>query len=464
MNTVRKGDLFEARVYDILQSAINENRLALSPECCHLRPKAPYYSNDRKADIIFDLSIEVTPPGTDQIHILYLIECKNYGGRVPVSDVEEFISKIQQVAGLYVKGVFVTTTDLQEGGYNLLKSKNMMWIKVNVDNTDIILYNKQRNQPDQSDYAVFSLSEELEKLKEINDLFSMDDININTADWDLIIQQFISRELNAKVNWEQPGDKTEGLEFLSKKIITGISEQILSAFNPNVVARGNPLPLEDFMVHVTEHYGLQFVVDIPFEPEKSHLNGYYLRKDRTIFINPELQGSGQFTFVCVHEIAHFILHENLKISQTLYEEQEDSKYDYATGKYKLNKEKHWIEWQANYLAACLIMPEYSLMWQLINWQVNRGISKRGYIWVDNQPCNILDFKVAMVRLAFIFQVSTSVLEIRMRDLGIIKYQNKRRITRSMFGEGRSVRSIGNIMNSWMDKYLDNADDLDVQDL
>lgn len=462
MNTVSRGDLFEAKAYEILDSAIKENRLGLSQECCHLKPKAPYFSKDRQSNIIFDMSLEVIPPGTDQCHILYLIECKDYSGPIPVKEVESFIAKIQQVAGLYVKGVFMTTTDIQEGGYNLLKSKNIMWIKVVGDTGDIRLYNKRRKTADQSDYAVHTFEVELNKLKEINDLYSAEEIT-SRGDWDVIVQQFLTRELNAKVNWEQPGDKTEGLEYLSKKILSDISEQILTAFNPNVIARGNPLPLEEFMRYVGEQYGLLFVTDQPFGPEKLHLNGYYQRKEKTIHINPELEGTGQYIWVIVHEIAHFILHENLKISQTAYDEQEDSKYDYATGKHIFSKEKHWIEWQANYLADCLIMPKSSLMWQLVNWQINRGISKRGYIWVDSQPCNILDFKVAMTQLAFIFRVTKSILEIRMRDLEMIRYQNKRRVSHSLFGEGRSVRSVGNVMNLWMDHYFGDADIFDTQD-
>lgn len=57
---------------------------------------------------------------------------------------------------------------------------------------------------------LFSLSEEVQKLKEINDLFSVEYINITTTDWDLVIQQFISRA-ECKSKLEQPGDKTEGL-------------------------------------------------------------------------------------------------------------------------------------------------------------------------------------------------------------------------------------------------------------
>lgn len=106
MNTFRKGDLFEENACEVLTAALKALRLGLDPDYCHIERKKGYYSKDRDSDIIFDISMEVIPPGTDQVHMLYLIEVKDYKGLVPVNDVEEFLSKIQQVAGHYVKGVY----------------------------------------------------------------------------------------------------------------------------------------------------------------------------------------------------------------------------------------------------------------------------------------------------------------------------------------------------------------------
>src|ERR1700722_3450452 len=121
MNTVKKGDLFEERSFEIIKAAIIDKRLGLDPGCCKVFRKPAYYSKDREGNIIFDQSIEVWPPNADRCHLLYLCENKDYKGSVPVNDIEEFLYKIQQVAGHYVKGVFITTGDVQQGGLTLLR-------------------------------------------------------------------------------------------------------------------------------------------------------------------------------------------------------------------------------------------------------------------------------------------------------------------------------------------------------
>lgn len=422
MNTVKRGDLFEKRSFEIITSALKEQRLGIHSDCCRVYRKQSYYSRLRESNIVFDLSIEVWPPNAERFHLLYLIECKDYSGLVPVSDIEEFIAKIQQVAGYNVKGVFITTGDVQEGGLKLLQNLNFMYIKVTDDQVNIILHNKVRNKIIQEDLATKNIQKDIDKLQEIRNLYEY-----NCADkinWDIAILNLLKSELNSKINWEQPGERAQGLEYLSKKLITNLTEEIINEFDYSILSFGKPFPLKQFLKHLTQKYGLKFVTERVFKKNKAHLNGYYDRKNKTIHINPAIFVN-QFAFVCAHEIGHFFLHEKLKMSQTDYDTQEDSKYDPQTRKHFFEKEKHWIEWQANYFAGCLLMPQRSLLWQLIKWQENVGLSKRGYIWLDNQPCNILDFKKAMAILGFIFEVSRAILEIRMADLEMIKYQQKR---------------------------------------
>jgi hypothetical protein len=460
MNTFRKGDLFEEKACEILSSAVKALRFGLDPDCCHIERKKGYYSKDRNSDIIFDISMEVIPPGADQVHILYLIEVKDYKGLVPVNDVEEFLSKIQQVAGLYVKGVLITTSNLQQGALNLVKAKNLMWIKVDGHQEEIKLYNKSKNKAIQHDLPVIDWQQQMKQLEEIKTLYTGDSAEMANVDWDNIVRQFLERELNAKVNWEQPGDKALNLEYLSKKILDELAINVLNNFNPNINAKGLPVSIEAFMEYMSKTYGLQFSIEIEFAKDKLHLNGYFDRKSNTVHVNPETRGTGHFAFVCMHEIAHFLLHQNLNISQQKYDGQADSSYDPVIGKHRLEKEKHWIEWQANYFAASLLMPIRSLLWQLIEWQIGMGIGKRGYIWVDNQPCNILDYKKAITILAFKFETTRSILENRMADHNIIRYQKKRSFNSyRLFGSPRQARTIRQLLYKWSDTFLSNYDNL-----
>ena len=123
MNTVEKGDAFEKATFTFFQQCIEAGQFWARKECCQIFYKKGYYSKDRGAKIVFDVSIEINLPGESQYSVLVLIECKNYSGSVPVNEIEEFWSKIQQVAGVNVKGIFASTNAFQRSTRTYAKSK-----------------------------------------------------------------------------------------------------------------------------------------------------------------------------------------------------------------------------------------------------------------------------------------------------------------------------------------------------
>ena len=124
-STVSKGDAFENFVANVLEHEINSRALGLDPRACQLYKKRKYFSRDRQADIIVDISIEFTLPGQSKWSILWIFECKDYSSSLPVNDVEEFYSKVQQIAGVNVKAVLVTSGSLQEGALQFARSKGI---------------------------------------------------------------------------------------------------------------------------------------------------------------------------------------------------------------------------------------------------------------------------------------------------------------------------------------------------
>lgn len=107
------GDALEASVYRYIKTEIKADRFFLRKDSCEVFHKRSYYSHERKAEITFDVAIEVYAPGTKDVSLIVLIECKDYAGKVPVNDVEEFYSKVRQVAGS--KGIMVSTAGFQRG-------------------------------------------------------------------------------------------------------------------------------------------------------------------------------------------------------------------------------------------------------------------------------------------------------------------------------------------------------------
>lgn len=125
MNTTEKGDKLENKVFELFSDDISRDRFWSKKECCKIFKKKGYYSRDRKKNIIFDVSIEISLPGHKTYSSLVLIECKNYDHKVPVDDVEEFFMKTQQVSGGNVKAIVVSNSAFQEGAFNFSESKGI---------------------------------------------------------------------------------------------------------------------------------------------------------------------------------------------------------------------------------------------------------------------------------------------------------------------------------------------------
>ncbi|USD66842.1 restriction endonuclease [Vibrio sp. SCSIO 43136] len=141
MNTVEKGDLFEGRVFESIQDLVKSGYLGLNPDCCRLFKKKGYYSRDRDSNIVVDISIEIWMPGADDWSMLWVFECKDYSKPVPVDDVEEFKAKLNQITGVNVKGLFVTSSAYQRGALNYSRSHGLGLLRLLPDDQiDILMY------------------------------------------------------------------------------------------------------------------------------------------------------------------------------------------------------------------------------------------------------------------------------------------------------------------------------------
>ena len=147
---------------------------------------------------------------------------------IPVNDIEEFHSKINQVAGVNVKGILITDTTLQEGTFNFAKSKGIMVIQVHADNNySIILHKIQKNDIFNSainPYNNFSETKELEN--KIETFFS---------------ELFLSSD-----------EKIIGLNYYSRNEIEKITENIILDFSPNLLKRYGSIDTNQFINYIKE--------------------------------------------------------------------------------------------------------------------------------------------------------------------------------------------------------------------
>ncbi|OUE37725.1 hypothetical protein BZY95_20355 [Billgrantia desiderata SP1] len=125
MSSVAKGNAFENRVFAAITNELNNERLGLSPKSASAFQKKGYYSRDRESDIIVDISIEIWLPNADRWSMLWVCECKDYGSAIPVDDVEEFKSKLDQIAGANKKGVMAVTGALQQSALKYARANGI---------------------------------------------------------------------------------------------------------------------------------------------------------------------------------------------------------------------------------------------------------------------------------------------------------------------------------------------------
>ena len=159
MNTIEKGNNFEDEVFKSIGNELNSNNLGILPSQAKLFKKKSYYSRDRNADIIVDISIEIWLKNSDNYSFLFIIECKDYSSSVPVSDLEEFKSKIDQIAGKNVKGIFATNSSFQRASLSYARSNGIGILRILPDDQiDWMVYlmtsisTLNSNTIDQNDY------------------------------------------------------------------------------------------------------------------------------------------------------------------------------------------------------------------------------------------------------------------------------------------------------------------------
>lgn len=115
----------EDRVERAVSELLASGKLGLRSRCCKVFLHKGYYSKDRQKCITVDVSIELIPPGTSKPALIWIWECKNYAEAVPVSDLEEFHAKLEQIGADRTKGTMITTSRYQDSAVRYAMSKGI---------------------------------------------------------------------------------------------------------------------------------------------------------------------------------------------------------------------------------------------------------------------------------------------------------------------------------------------------
>lgn len=416
INTTDIGNKFESKSLDIIKKVIEDEQLGHMSKYLKIFSHKDYYSHQRKANIKFDLTIEVWPPGASRYVLIYIIECKDYEKRVPVSKIEDFHSKIQQISGVNVKGIFISNSPLQKGGFNIAESVGMMVIQgESGDDFKIVLHKISRER-------------ELSRIPFINGTLNNEIFDEGIEHIEKLIDKTILNTLHEITNESRV---SYGIDRLSKDSIEQIANEELKKINPLILTQACALNYKLLTDYIKDEYA----INILSIESNSNLLGSCDIENTTISLNESIKGTKRELFVLAHELGHFILHQKLSIGQISYDSFEDAEYNFRTNKYDLINPKHWIEWQANYFASSLVLPKVSLVARLLLCQDSLNMH-RGKIYLDDQIQNVKDFSELIKKLAIIFNVTKTTVIIKLKDLNMINDKSRLKTLGQIISENK----------------------------
>lgn len=423
MNTVIKGDSLEKQVFEVFERQIKDDSFYVKTDYCKIFQKKGYYSKDREKDIIFDVSIEVTLPGQSKYSLLILFECKNYNHSVPVDDLEEFFSKIQQISGANTKGIVVTTSSFQSGAVTFANSKGIGLLRYfHGDNLEWSLPRSPsamaQNAWDPEGLSIKKALLDENYQSRIFDLYgyvngvytvssnkyfySLIKLGQNSFDCDIFDKTHQGR-LEPKVY----------VPYLEESYLDRIAGDILL----DVQYQRGSVCLDDISELLNIRYGL--VVD-KLSRLAPGILGDISFSPNIIRIDSSQGLSSQMTrFTLAHEFGHLLLeHNKYMVHEVCHLDNVDLESPVTLGLKDINR----MEWQANYFASCLLLPKDHFTLEFLDIAERYDLHDRGhgFIYLDDQRCNIEIFHKISSSLMKTFDVSKSVVQIRLSKLGYLR--------------------------------------------
>ena len=135
----------------------------------------------------------------------------------------------------------------------------------------------------------------------------------------------------------------------------------------------------------------------------------YVEETPTIFYNAD-HGKNRQAFTIAHELGHYFLKHLDDVEPEVvclerdFEEMDD-----------VSDEKAEREAEANFFAACLLLP-FNLLQPVFDNFMEK-IGSRKPLYVDNQPCNFLDYKKCIYTIQLYFLASELAIRYRLINLG-----------------------------------------------
>jgi Zn-dependent peptidase ImmA (M78 family) len=413
MNTVEKGDKLEDEFFDYLEEQRRSGQLvygAYPPELIKISKKKTYYCAERGANVEFDIVIEVFRKGANTPHFYVVFECKNHRKALQERDVVDFSDKLSRIFKHAGKGVLVVTNRLQSGAENIVKKRKIGVVKYDGNGIEVVAERKSRVIPEIG-YVKSQILASQNQIKSLRFSAFYDDTFFSSVDLFLC-------SLDPHVRADDTQNATRSYEkvpFISPERFRDEASRILNQID----YRGGSVNLEEICDRLS--INLEYSDRNLLSEDGCSILGRADFRKRTIQINSH-SNKHRERFTLAHEIGHFLLcHDKYILSDTVVE---NDLFSEKKNQDEYNLER--LEFQANTLASEMLLPTAVFQQTVKNFRQSLDIKDRGhgYIFVDDQRCNLDDYYDLCRLLISIFDVSAQVIEIKLKKLGLLIDERK----------------------------------------
>jgi Zn-dependent peptidase ImmA (M78 family) len=431
MNTTKKGDELENKVYELFRDNIQNELFYARSECCKIYQQKKYYSHLRKKNIKFDIAIEIFLPGETKFTSLVLIECKNYSNKkVPAKDVEYFLGQAHQVSGGNVKAIVVSNNAFQEGAFNFAESTGIGLLRYyDRSNLEWVLHRSPSSIVSTS-FAVNGWVDAYEGLhkgeyqSKYFDFFGC--VNHQyTASLRLFIGSLVKHgqdneyvEAIGSVETIQKSDNCV-VKYLEESEIEQACQELLFEIEYDF----GKVSLNTICTLLKEKHGM--VVDETTDLPEGVL-GKMSFDPLEIKILKDQENESRKRFTLAHELGHFLLgHSKYMSGEKCLEPSLDIEQQDNIGL----KDVMRMEWQANQFASHLLLPTNDFIQKFKSIAAQNGISNRGFgvLYLDHQQCNQDAYYKISAPLMEHYKVSRKAIKIRLKKLGFINEPKNERV-------------------------------------